>query len=63
MQSSREEQREIRKQNEQCKKKRKTIEWETRDIFKKIRYQGNISCKVGHNKRQKWYGPNQSRRD
>ena len=35
----------------------------TRDLFKKIRYQGNISCKVGHNKRQKWYGPNQSRRD
>ena len=26
--------------------------------FKKIRYQGNISCKDGHNKGQKWYGPN-----
>ena len=25
----------------------------TRDIFKKIRYQGNISCKDGHNKGQK----------
>ena len=25
-------------------------------------YQGNISCKDGHNKRQKWYGPNGSRR-
>ena len=23
---------------------------------------GNISCKDGHNKRQKWYGPNRSRR-
>ena len=45
----------------------------TRDLFKKIkeiplislqqkRYQGNISCKDGHNKRQKWYGPNRSRR-
>ena len=34
----------------------------TRDIFKKIRYQGNISCKDGHNKGQKWYGPNRSRR-
>ena len=35
----------------------------TKDLFKKIRYQGTISCKVGHNKRHKWYGPNQSRRD
>ena len=26
------------------------------------RYQGNISCKYGLNKRQKWYGPNRSRR-
>ena len=25
-----------------------------RELFKKIRYQGNISCKDGHNKRQKW---------
>ena len=31
----------------------------TRDLFKKIR---NISCKDGHNKGQKWYGPNRSRR-
>ena len=31
----------------------------TRDLFKKNeRYQGNISCKDGHNKGQKWYGPN-----
>ena len=34
----------------------------TRDLFKKSRYQGNISCKDGHNKGQKWYGPNRSRR-
>ena len=34
----------------------------TRDFFKKIRYQGNISCKDGLNKGQKWYGPNRSRR-
>ena len=33
----------------------------TRDLFKKIRYQENISCKDGLNKRQKWYGPNRSR--
>ena len=26
------------------------------------RYQGNISCKDGHNKGQKWYGANRSRR-
>ena len=35
----------------------------TRDLFKKIRdYQGNISCKDGLNKRQKWDGPNRSGR-
>ena len=34
----------------------------TRDLFKKIRYQGNNSCKDGHNKGQKWYGSNRSRR-
>ena len=32
----------------------------TRDLFKKIRYQRNISCKDGHNKKQ--YGPDKSRR-
>ena len=30
----------------------------TRGLFKKLRYQGNISCKDGLNKGQKWYGPN-----
>ena len=34
----------------------------TTDLFNKIRYQGNISCKDGLNKGQKWYGPNRSRR-
>ena len=38
----------------------------TRDLFKKIRDTkgtlGNISCKDGHNKGLKWYGPNRSRR-
>ena len=34
----------------------------TRDLFKKIRYQSNISCKDELNKGQKWYGPNRSRR-
>ena len=32
----------------------------TKDLFKKIR--GKFSCKNGHNKGQKWYGPNRSRR-
>ena len=27
----------------------------TRDLFKQMRYQGNISCKDGHNKEQKHY--------
>ena len=30
----------------------------TRDLFKKIRYQGKISCTDGHNKGQKWYRHN-----
>ena len=34
----------------------------TRDFFKKIRDTGNISCKNGLNKGQKWYGPSRSRR-
>ena len=32
----------------------------TRDLFKKTRYQGNISCKDEYNKGQKWYGPNRA---
>ena len=31
----------------------------TRDLFNQL---VNISCKDGHNKGQKWYGPNKSRR-
>ena len=35
----------------------------TRDLFQENqRYQGNISCKDGLDKGQKWYGPNRSRR-
>ena len=30
---------------------------------RKLEIQGNISCKDGHNKGQKWQGPNRSRRD
>ena len=36
----------------------------TRDLFKKIGdVKGNISCKDGHDKGQKWQGANRSRRD
>ena len=34
----------------------------TRDLQENYRYQGNISCKDGLDKGQKWYGPNRSRR-
>ena len=33
-----------------------------RSIQENQRYHGNISCKDGHNKGQKWYGPNSSKR-
>ena len=34
----------------------------TRELVKNQTYQGNISCKDGLDKGQKWYGPNRSRR-
>ena len=34
----------------------------TRDLFRKLEIQGNISCKSGLIKGQKWYGHNRSRR-
>ena len=34
----------------------------TRDHFKKIRDTKGALCKDGHNKGQKWYGPNRRRR-
>ena len=48
----------------QCKEiEEKNRMGKTRDLFKKIRgNQGNISCKDGLDKGQKWYGPNRSRR-
>ena len=50
--------------SDQCKEiEEKNRMGKTRDLFKKIRYQGNIPCKDGHNERQKWYRPNRSRRD
>ena len=49
--------------SDQCKEIEETIrKGKTKDLFKKIRYQGNISCKDGQNKEQKWYRPKGSRR-
>ena len=49
--------------SDQCKEiEEKNRMGKTRDLFRKIRYQGNISCKDGLDKGQKWYGPNRSRR-
>ena len=49
--------------SDQCKEiEEKNRLGKTRDLFKKIRYQGNNSCKDGLNKGQKWYGANRNRR-
>ena len=66
MQSSKEQQEEIRKPffSDQYKEiEEKNRMGKTRDLLKKNqRYQENISFKDGHNKVQKWYGPNRGRR-
>ena len=47
----------------QCKEIRKTREWERLKIsLRKFEISRNFSCKDGHNKGQKWYGTNRSRR-
>ena len=49
--------------SDQCKEiEENNIMGKTRDLQENQRYQGNISCKDGYNKGQKWYGPNRSRR-
>ena len=49
--------------SDQCKEIEKNNRMgKTRDLFKKKSYQGNTSCKDGHNKGQKWHGPNRRRR-
>ena len=48
--------------SDQCKEIGKTIEWERLEISRKLEIQGNISCKDGHDKGQKRYGSNRSRR-
>ena len=48
--------------SDQCKETEENNRMgKTRNLFKKISYQGNISCKDGVNKGQKWYGHNRSR--
>ena len=45
----------------QCKEiEEKNRMGKTRDLFKKMRHQGNISCKDGLDKGQKWSGPNRT---
>ena len=49
--------------SDQCKEiEKNNRKGKTRDLFKKMRYQGNISCKDRHNKGQKQYRLNRSRR-
>ena len=60
MQSSKEQQGEIRKASEvnSEKKQRKGIEWNRQDLFKetrKISRKIQFLCKNGYNKGQKWY--------
>ena len=64
MQSSKEQQGEIRKPSSviNVKKYRRIIEWERLEFFsRKLEIPRNISCKDGHNKEQKWYGPNKQK--
>ena len=64
MQSSKEEQGEIRKLlSDQCKEIEENNRMEkTRDLFKKIRVTKGTFHANGLDKGQKWYGPNRSRR-
>ena len=50
--------------SDQCKEiEEKNRMGKTRDLVKKMRdTMGNISCKDGLDKGEKWYGPNRSRR-
>ena len=46
-----------------AKKQRKTTQWERLEVSsRKLEIPRKHSCKDGHNKGQKWYGPNRSRR-
>ena len=65
MQSSKEQQGEIRKRSLviNAKKKRKTTEWERLEISsRKLETPREHFMQDGLDKGQKWYGPNRSRR-
>ena len=49
--------------SDQCKETEENNRMgKTGGLYNEIRDTGNISCKNGLNKGQKWYGPNRSRR-
>ena len=49
--------------SDQCKEIEETIEWERLEISsRKLEIQREYFMQNGHNKGQKWYGPNRSRR-
>ena len=49
--------------SDQRKEKRKTTQWERLEISsRKSEIPREHLCQDGHNKEQKWYGPNRSRR-
>ena len=48
--------------SDQCKETEEKTKMERLEFSSRKRHQGNISCKDGHNKGQKRYGPNRSRR-
>ena len=46
-----------------AKKQRKTTQWgRLESLQENQRQQRNFTCKDGHNKGQKWYGPNRSKK-
>ena len=47
----------FKKMREKKKRERGKKRKKKRGKKENERYQGNISCKDGHNKGQKWYGP------
>ena len=51
----------FKKMREKKKRERGKKRKKKRGKKENERYQGNISCKDGHNKGQKWYGSNRSR--
>ena len=49
--------------SDQCKEIEEKKEWERLEISsRKLAIPRKFSCKDGHNKAQKWYGPNRNRR-